>query len=232
MIETPRVLRLENPRTFHANGYTTSTEPNNRLERPMQHWLGVGLSAGVMRTEVRWGKVARGVGGRVGPLLGSLVFFVIAPGTVAGWVPYVLSKWRFQPPLLGVPGERVVGGVLAVVGVAILVECFLRFAIEGRGTPAPVAPPERLVVSGLYRHVRNPMYVAVLAVIAGQALLFGSVTLLVYAGAVWLLFHGFVLLYEEPTLRRKFGPAYDVYRGNVRRWWPRIKPWRGSSSAP
>jgi protein-S-isoprenylcysteine O-methyltransferase Ste14 len=158
-----------------------------------------------------------------------LVFFVIAPGTIAGWVPYVLSKWRIQPPLLGVSGGRVVGGVLAAVGVAILVECFWRFASEGRGTPAPVAPPERLVVSGVYRHVRNPMYVAVLAVIEGQALLFGSVILLGYAGVVWLLFHGFVLLYEEPTLRRKFGPSYDVYRANVRRWWPRIRPWRGSS---
>ena len=73
------------------------------------------------------------------------------------------------------------------------------------------------------------MYVAVLAIIAGQALLFGSVVLLGYAGAVWVLFHGFVLLYEEPTLRRKFSPSYDVYRANVRRWWPRIKPWRGSS---
>ena len=118
------------------------------------------------------------MGGRVGSLIGSFVFFWIAPGTVAGWVPYTLSKWRLQPPLLGIPGGRVVGGVVTAVGVAILVECFFRFAIEGRGTPAPIAPTERLVVSGLYRHVRNPMYVAVVAIIAGQALLFGSVVLL------------------------------------------------------
>ena len=170
------------------------------------------------------------MGGRVGSLLGSFVFFWIAPGTVAGWVPYALSKWRLQPPLLGVPGGRVVGGVVTAVGVAILVECFSRFAIEGRGTPAPIAPTEKLVVSGLYRHVRNPMYVAVLAIIAGEALLFGSVVLLSYAGAVWILFHGFVLLYEEPTLRRRFGPSYDLYRASVRRWRPRIKPWRGSST--
>ena len=169
------------------------------------------------------------MGGRVGPVLGSFVFFWIAPGTVAGWVPWVLSEWRIQPALLGVPGGRVLGGGVAAVGVAILVECFSRFAIEGRGTPAPIAPTEKLVVSGFYRHVRNPMYVAVLAVITGQALLFGSVVLLGYAGVVWLLFHGFVLLYEEPTLRHKFGPSYDVYRANVLRWWPRIGPWRGSS---
>jgi len=177
-----------------------------------------------------WG--TRNVSGRVGPFLGSLVFFVVAPGAVAGWVPYLLSEWRLQPPLLGVPGGRVVGGLLATFGVAILVECFWRFASEGRGTPAPIAPPETLVVSGLYRHVRNPMYVAVLAAIAGQALLFGSIVLLAYATVVWLLFHGFVLLYEEPTLGRKFGPSYEAYRASVRRWWPRIRPWRGFKSEP
>ena len=164
--------------------------------------------------------------GRVGAVVGSLVFFVIAPGTVAGWVPYLLSRWWFQPPLFDIPASRVVGGVLAVTGVAILVDCFSRFALEGRGTPAPVAPTERLIVSGTYRYVRNPMYVAVLAVIVGQGLLFGSVTVLIYAGVVWLLFHGFVLLYEEPILRRRFGPSYDVYSANVRRWRPRTRPWR------
>lgn len=166
---------------------------------------------------------------RVGPLFGSLAFLVIAPGTVAGLVPYLLSEWRIQPPLLGVSGGRVFGGVLVTLGAAILVECFWRFASEGRGTPAPIAPTQRLVVSGLYRHVRNPMYVAVLAAIVGQALVFGSVILLGYASVVWLLFHGFVVLYEESTLRRQFGTSYDVYRANVRRWWPRIRPWRGSS---
>jgi len=114
------------------------------------------------------------MGGRVGPLLGSFIFFWIAPGTVAGWVPYALSRWRIQPPLLGVRGGRAVGGGVAAMGAAILVECFSRFTIEGRGTPAPIMPTESLVVSGLYRHVRNPMYVAVLAIIAGQALLFGK----------------------------------------------------------
>ena len=168
-------------------------------------------------------------GGRVRPLLGSLLFFVIAPGAVAGWVPYLLVRWRFRPPLLGVPAGRVVGGVLAAAGAAMLVECFARFAIEGRGTPAPIAPTKGLVVSGLYRYVRNPMYVAVLTIIMGQALLFGSVRLLGYAGIVWLLVHTFVVLYEEPTLRRRFGNSYDIYRADVRRWWPRLGPWRGPS---
>ena len=162
---------------------------------------------------------------KLGSVLGSFVFFWIAPGTVAGWVPYALSRWRMQPPLLGVASLRIVGGVLATMGVAGLVECFARFAITGRGTPAPIAPPERLVVSGFYRYVRNPMYVFVLAAITGQALLLGNSVLLEYAGVVWLLFHGFVLVYEEPILRRQFGPSYEAYRKHVPRWFPRLTPW-------
>ena len=114
------------------------------------------------------------------------------------------------------------------MGVVGLVECFGRFALKGRGTPAPIAPPENLVVSGLYRHVRNPMYVAVVCAIVGQALLFGSVVLLEYAGVVWLVFHVFVLGYEEPALRQQFGSLYAAYRENVRRWWPRLTPWQGA----
>ena len=157
--------------------------------------------------------------------LGSFVFFLVAPGVVAGWIPYGLSGWRFGPPLLGLPGERWMGGLLVAIGLAGLVECFARFALQGRGTPAPVAPPAILVVGGLYRHVRNPMYVAVTAMIAGQAVLFGSRALLAYAAGVWLLFHLFVVGYEEGALRRQFGAAYDRYRAHVRRWWPRLRPW-------
>ena len=169
-----------------------------------------------------------GVTSTVGAVLGSFVFFLVAPGTIAGLVPYLLSRWRIQPPLLGVPAGRIVGGIVLAMGVAGLVECFGRFAIKGHGTPAPIAPPENLVVSGLYRHVRNPIYVAVVCAIVGQALLFGSVMLLEYAGAVWLLFHVFVLGYEEPTLQRQFGSSYAAYRANVRRWWPRLTPWQSA----
>jgi protein-S-isoprenylcysteine O-methyltransferase Ste14 len=154
------------------------------------------------------------------------VFFWVAPATIAGLVPYLLSEWRIQPPLLGVPAGRIVGGIVLALGVVGLVECFGRFALKGRGTPAPIAPPEDLVVSGLYRHVRNPMYVAVVSAIVGQALLFGSVMLLEYAGVVWLVFHVFVLVYEEPTLREQFGSSYAAYQANVRRWWPRLTPWQ------
>ena len=101
------------------------------------------------------------------------------------------------------------------------------FALKGLGTLAPVAPTRHLVVSGLYRHVRNPMYVGVVSAILGQALWFGSAALLEYAAALWAGFFLFVLLYEEPALKRQFGAEYEAYRRNVPRWLPRIKPWRG-----
>ncbi|MGH7493599.1 MAG: methyltransferase family protein [bacterium] len=139
----------------------------------------------------------------------------------------MISAWRMQPPLLGASGSRWLGGALVGVGAIIVVECFARFALKGLGTPAPIVPTERLVVSGLYRYVRNPMYVGVVLAVVGQALLFGNFVLLQYAALVWLCFFAFVVLYEEPALRRQFGSSYETYRANVRRWWPRITPWRG-----
>jgi protein-S-isoprenylcysteine O-methyltransferase Ste14 len=164
--------------------------------------------------------------------VGTLVFFWVAPAMVAGWVPHLLSGWRIRPPLLGLRAGRALGIVLIGGGLAMLLECFARFALQGRGTPAPIAPTEHLVSSGLYRYVRNPMYVAMLAIIVGQALLLGSAGLLEYAAAVGLAFHLFVVTYEEPTLGRRYGTSYALYRANVRRWWPRITGWRGSAEAP
>jgi protein-S-isoprenylcysteine O-methyltransferase Ste14 len=132
-----------------------------------------------------------------------------------------------RPAFLGVAPLPWIGAALVAAGVLGLLECFARFALQGRGTPAPPAPPERLVVTGFYRHVRNPMYVAVVAAILGQALVFGSVALLEYGAVVWLMFHLFVLAYEEPTLGRSFGADYDVFRAAVPRWIPRITAWRG-----
>jgi protein-S-isoprenylcysteine O-methyltransferase Ste14 len=160
--------------------------------------------------------------GRLGPVIGSLVFFCIAPGTVAGWFPYLISRWRLEPAFLGIEAIRYIGGALAAAGLTCLVACFARFALEGRGTPAPVAPTETLVISGLYRYVRNPMYVAVVAIVVGQALIFSSLSLLIYAAVVWTSFHLFVLLYEEPALRRRYGHAYDAYQSRVPRWLPRF----------
>lgn len=164
----------------------------------------------------------------VAAAIGSFVFFWLAPGTVAGLIPYWLTDWRAQSLLAGMWSVQMLGGVGA--GVAIVVACFWRFAREGRGTPAPIAPTETLIVSGLYRYVRNPMYVGVLTTLGGQALLFGSRALVIYAAGVWLLFHAFVLIYEEPRLRRRYGAAYDRYSAKVRRWRPRITAWQGPSS--
>jgi protein-S-isoprenylcysteine O-methyltransferase Ste14 len=164
---------------------------------------------------------------RAAAIVGSILFFFVAPGVVAGWIPYAFTGWRLEPPLLGLASTRIAGGAIVVIGVAALVDCFRRFAIEGLGTPAAVAPAVQLVVSGLYRYVRNPMYLAVTSIISGQALVFGSATLLGYAGVVWLVFHLFVLGYEEPALRARFGDSYGAYRSQVRRWWPRLTPWEG-----
>lgn len=158
-------------------------------------------------------------------IVGSALWFVLAPGTVAGLVPYRLTGWRMQPAVLDTPALRIVGGALLIAGVASLVECFARFVIVGLGTPAPIAPPKQLVVSGQYRHVRNPMYFAIVATLVGQSLLLGSLGLLPYALLIWLVFHVWVVVYEEPKLRAQFGASYVAYCGYVRRWWPRIKAW-------
>jgi protein-S-isoprenylcysteine O-methyltransferase Ste14 len=154
---------------------------------------------------------------------GTSLFFVLAPGVVAGLVPWLFTRWHANPwwaPL------RMVGALLTLAGAAVLVRAFVRFVVEGGGTPAPVAPTERLVVGGLYRYVRNPMYVAVVAAIVGQALLLGQPVLLVYGAVVWLIVAAFVHWYEEPTLSRQFGTEYEMYRRSVRAWLPRIRPWR------
>jgi protein-S-isoprenylcysteine O-methyltransferase Ste14 len=164
---------------------------------------------------------------RLGASVGSVLFFVVAPGVVAGLVPWWISHWQMQPPFLGWRSLRVAGVALIVLGAPALLDSFVRFALEGRGTPAPVLPTEHLVVTGLYRFVRNPMYVGVLAVILGQGLLLGDARVLRYGAAVWLAFFLFVIGYEEPTLRRTFGEEYERFCANVPRWIPRLRPWRG-----
>jgi protein-S-isoprenylcysteine O-methyltransferase Ste14 len=152
--------------------------------------------------------------------IGSIVFFVVAPGTVAGLIPWWLTSWQVDgawPPL------QVLGAIVIAAGLAVLVQAFARFVIDGFGTPAPIAPTDELVVSGLYRHVRNPMYVAVVAIIAGQALVLGQEVLLVYAAAMWAVFASFVRLYEEPTLLATYGAQYDACRRAVPAWLPRLR---------
>lgn len=153
---------------------------------------------------------------------GSVVFLVLAPGVVAGVVPWLLTGWEARGTWLPL---RVAGALLVAAGLGVLLHAFARFVLEGRGTPAPVAPTEQLVVGGLYRYVRNPMYLAVAATIVGQALLLARPILLAYAAAFAVVVAAFVRLYEEPTLERRFGEAYEAYRRAVPPWRPRLRPW-------
>ena len=155
--------------------------------------------------------------------MGSALFFVIAPGVIAGLVPWLITGYA-DP---AAPPYAVLGLALVVVGLAALVACFMQFVREGRGTPAPVAPTQELVVGGLYRWVRNPMYLAVGAVILGQAVMFTSVGVLVWLGLFGLAVVTFVVAYEQPTLRSTYGESYDAYCRAVPAWWPRLTPWRG-----
>ena len=165
---------------------------------------------------------------RTSAVLGTAIFFVVAPFLAAGIIPWWITRWQFRPPFLGLELTRAIGVVLIIAGVPGIVDSFARFALQGLGTPAPVAPPQKLVVTGLYRYVRNPMYGSVLAIVVGQALLFGDWRLMVYAALFWLACHAYVILYEERTLQHKFGAEYDAFRANVPRWIPRLSPWRGA----
>jgi protein-S-isoprenylcysteine O-methyltransferase Ste14 len=155
-------------------------------------------------------------------LLATAVFLCLGPGTVAGIIPWWISRWQFQPPFFGLEPVRWFGVFLIALAAPVLLESFARFAWEGLGTPAPVLPTKNLVVRGFYRYVRNPMYVAVASIIVGQGLLLGSGSLLVYAAFVWAAFLGFVLSYEEPKLRKTYGSEYEAYCAKVPRWIPRI----------
>ena len=158
---------------------------------------------------------------------GTVLFFFLAPATVGGLVPWLLAGEHHPAGPVAVAA----GVLLVVVGLAVLVACFVRFVREGGGTPAPVAPTRELVVGGVYRFVRNPMYLAVGAVIAGQALMFASLAVLVWLGVFALAVVAFVVGYEQPTLRYTYGSSYDAYCEAVPAWWPRLTPWRGAASS-
>ena len=160
---------------------------------------------------------------RFGAALGSVAFLLIAPGVVAGLIPWWITRWEVEEPLPFWAPLRVVGAALIAVGVLALLDSFRRFVVEGLGTPAPVAPTEELVVSGLYRYVRNPMYVAVAATILGQALLLGQLVLFAYGAVFVAVVATFVRLYEEPTLARTYGEQYEAYKRSVPAWFPRFR---------
>jgi protein-S-isoprenylcysteine O-methyltransferase Ste14 len=152
--------------------------------------------------------------------LRSLLFLILAPGMVAGYIPLALLR----------NGSQLETGIFAylaipfwLVGAVIVLWSFWNFLVQGRGTPAPIDPPKEMVATGFYRYVRNPMYVGVLAIIIGHFLWFGYWNLLIYATIVFVAFHAFVMYYEEPTLKRKFGAPYEDYLRKVPRWIPRFR---------
>ena len=149
---------------------------------------------------------------------GSVGFvFLGGPTIVAGLVPWLLTRWNGEQ---GSAALKALGIAALLAGGALVIETTTRFALQGRGTPAPWAPPERFVVRGSYLFVRNPMYVGVLALIVGQALILGRGVLYLWAAAAWLIFHLFLLFEEEPGLRKRFGADYEDYCRRVRRWLP------------
>lgn len=152
--------------------------------------------------------------------------FALAPATAAGLVPWLLTRWQVRRPVPGGAPAQLAGALLLGAGASVIANSFVHFAVEGVGTPAPFAPPKHLVVGGLYRYVRNPMYVAIAAAVTGQGLLLGQPKLFAAAALGAVPVAAFVKFYEEPTLARKFGAEYQVYRDNVPRWLPRLTPWR------
>lgn len=157
-------------------------------------------------------------------LLKTIIFTFVVPGTVTVLVPYWLLSSRSAPPPMNIGWVRFVGLVPILLGISIYLWCAWDFTFAGRGTPAPIDPPKELVMRGLYRYSRNPMYVGVLSVLLGEALVLRSQRLFEYTAVVFGFFYLFVLLYEEPILRQKFGESYQAYCRAVPRWLPlRIK---------
>lgn len=153
-------------------------------------------------------------------ILRSLIFLILAPGMVAGYVPLALLR---NGPQFDTGIVAYLALPLWLVGAMILLWSFWNFLRQGRGTPAPIDPPKDLVATGFYRYVRNPMYVGVLAIIIGHFLWFEYWNLLIYTVVVFVAFHLFVVYYEEPTLKRNFGASYEDYLKKVPRWIPRFR---------
>jgi protein-S-isoprenylcysteine O-methyltransferase Ste14 len=154
----------------------------------------------------------------------SVAWGVAVGGTFACLLPYLLNEWHFHRPLPYWEVAQAAGGLLVCAGLAPIAASFAEF-VKANGTPVPPASPARLVVSGFYRYVRNPIYVGFLAVLTGEVLLFGSPGLLEYTAVAWCVGAAAVRFYEEPTLARKFGAEYQDYRRAVRAWVPQLHPW-------
>jgi protein-S-isoprenylcysteine O-methyltransferase Ste14 len=160
-------------------------------------------------------------------VIGSAVFLLVSPGIELVVGPWLLTGFERGDGLPDHAVVRVLGAVLLAAGVATILEAFARFVVDGLGTPSPAAPPSRLVVTGAYRHVRNPIYVATFAAIVGEALLLSQPVLLLAAAAFLAALAAWVRLREEPLLAERFGAEYAAYSVAVPGWIPRVAPWRG-----
>ncbi|NSL88802.1 isoprenylcysteine carboxylmethyltransferase family protein [Chitinophaga sp. Mgbs1] len=151
--------------------------------------------------------------------LRNLLFTMLQPGMVAGVIPWLLAKQHFRHAFASFGGFRqYAGAVIWLTGLAILLHCITRFALDGMGTLSPADPTRKLVISGLYRYSRNPMYVGVMLLLTGEALFCNAAILWQYSMLLLIIFHLFIIFYEEPRLRRDFGETYVRYSQQVRRW--------------
>ena len=163
--------------------------------------------------------------------LRALFFLALLPGTVTGYVPYRILQASGELRTPRVSLSALSPAVLVIVGAAVLLRCVWDFFAAGHGTLAPIDPPKQLVVQGLYRFTRNPMYNGILAILAGQASLFQSTQLVWYAFSVAAGFHLFVVLYEERTLESRFGGSYRAYRHSVPRWGFTLHPFQAKTGS-
>jgi protein-S-isoprenylcysteine O-methyltransferase Ste14 len=156
-------------------------------------------------------------------VIGTVLHTVLLPGSLVVALPYWLLQESADAVALSVARVQfLIGALLMMLGATVLGLCFRDFVVSGKGTPNPLHPPRILVSERLYRYIRNPIYVAVITILVGEALAFGAPVLIGYAALVWLVLQGFVVFYEEPTLRRGFGAHYEAYCRAVPRWIPRL----------
>jgi len=156
-------------------------------------------------------------------LVRAVTYAVLFIGLVLIYVPTRLLAWSGIVRPVAIEVQQVAGMVIGAAGAVVALWCIFTFASIGRGTPAPFDPPRRLVIQGLYRFVRNPMYIGAGLALASAALFYESLPLLGYTGLFFLAAHLFVVWYEEPTLRQAFGQEYEAYCRQVRRWWPGLQ---------
>lgn len=149
----------------------------------------------------------------------NLLFTILQPGIVAGLIPYYLARDKFKEIVASSFGLiQYIGIVVFAVGLVIMLHCIYRFMVEGKGTLSPADPTKQLVVKGLYKFSRNPMYVGVMMILIGELLFCGTMSLMIYAAFVFIAFNLFVVFREEPRLKRDFGEGYEAYTRKVRRW--------------